>query len=59
MQAAAYCVMYEELTGIPITNTVILIAVDNEDPQVFHGKRDNYIDDFMELRDSYRKIYGK
>lgn len=59
MQTAAYCVMYEELTGTPITNTVIVIAVDNEDPQVFYGKRDDYIQDFIELRDSYRKIYGK
>jgi hypothetical protein len=42
-QASAYAVMYEERTGIPISQIVILIAVDDEEPQVFIEKRDNYI----------------
>jgi CRISPR/Cas system-associated exonuclease Cas4 (RecB family) len=42
-QASAYAVMYEERTKIPINQIVILIAVDNEEPQVFIEKRDNYI----------------
>jgi hypothetical protein len=45
MQASAYCVMFEERTGIPIDKIVILIAVDGEDPQLFVEKRDNYIED--------------
>lgn len=61
MQAAAYCVMFEELTGKPIINTVVLIAVDHEDyrgHQVFHKTRDDYIWEFIKLRESYRDIYG-
>jgi len=45
MQASAYCVMFEERTGIPIDKIVIVIAVDGEPPQVFEEKRDNYIED--------------
>ena len=43
-QAAAYCVMFEERTGIPIDKIVICIAVEHEDEaQVFIEKRDNWI----------------
>ena len=40
MQTAAYAVMFEELTEKPITDLVILISVDNEEPQIFTQKRD-------------------
>lgn len=59
MQASAYCVMFEELTKIPIKQIVILIAVDNEEPQVFIEDRDKYIWDFVKARESYKNIYGK
>ena len=49
-QCAAYAVMYEELTGIAINRTVILIAVDGEEPQVFIEKRDNYTDYLLESK---------
>ena len=42
MQCAAYAIMWEERTGIPITKLVILIAVDNAKPQVFVEHRDNW-----------------
>lgn len=43
-QAAAYCVMFEERTGIPIDQIVIIIAVENEpEPQVFVERRDDHI----------------
>ena len=42
MQCAAYAIMWEERTGIPITKLVILIAVDNARPQVFVEHRDNW-----------------
>jgi CRISPR/Cas system-associated exonuclease Cas4 (RecB family) len=43
-QASAYCVMFEEMTGIPIDQIVIVIGVENEDEaQVFVEKRDNWI----------------
>ena len=59
MQASAYCVMYEELTKTPIKQIVILIAVDDEEPQVFIEDRDNYIHEFIKVRESYRNYYGK
>lgn len=52
-QASAYAVMYEERTGIPINQIVILIAVDDEEPQVFVEKRDNYIWDCVDTISRY------
>lgn len=59
MQAAAYCVMFEELTETPITQTIILMSVDNDHPLVFKSSRDEYIDMFMEQRAKYREKYGR
>jgi len=56
-QASAYCVMYEERTGIPIDQIVILIAVDGEEPQVFVEKRDNYIKECMKTIALYKEQY--
>lgn len=53
MQCAAYAVMYEERTGIPVTRLAIIIAVENEPPQIFVKKRDEHIEDFIK----YRLIY--
>jgi hypothetical protein len=53
-QASAYCVMWEERTGIPINQTVILIAVDDEEPQVFIERRDNYIYECAETIKMYK-----
>jgi len=48
-QAAAYCVMFEERTGIPVDQIVIVIAVENEpEPQVFVEKRDDHIHNCIE-----------
>lgn len=58
MQASAYCVMYEELTRQPINQIVIIIAVDNDEPQVFIERRDNYIHKFIELRKDYENQHG-
>jgi len=52
-QCAAYAIMYEERTGIPINRTVILIAVDGEEPQVFIEKRDNYVTYLLESKRMY------
>jgi hypothetical protein len=53
-QCAAYAVMWEERTGIPINKIVVVIAVDNEDPQVFVEKRDNYIGECIQTIARYR-----
>ena len=53
MQGSAYSVMWEEMTGIPIPNIAIIIAVADETSQVFIEKRDTWIDKFLELRRTY------
>tara|TARA_B100001093_G_scaffold426287_1_gene420146 strand:+ start:3450 stop:4130 length:681 start_codon:yes stop_codon:yes gene_type:complete len=55
MQCSAYAVMYEEITKIPITELVIIIAVQEGNAQVFTKKRDDYIKDFI----SYRKLFDE
>jgi genome maintenance exonuclease 1 len=42
MQEAFYAIAWEERTGMPITQLVTIIAVDNDDPQVFIEHRDNW-----------------
>tara|TARA_B100000287_G_scaffold435651_1_gene505372 strand:- start:11124 stop:11801 length:678 start_codon:yes stop_codon:yes gene_type:complete len=54
-QGAAYCVMYEERTKIPVDQLVIVIAVDGESPQIFIEKRDTWV---TSLREKI-KIYGE
>lgn len=54
-QCAAYAVMWEERTGIPINKIVVVIAVDGEEPQVFEEKRDNYIYECVETIARYRR----
>ena len=55
MQCAAYAVMYEERTGIPVSKLVIIMAVENDEPQVFVEKRDNWVSKLLEYRDLYEK----
>ena len=56
MQCSAYAVMYEERTGIPVSQIVIMIAVDSEHPQVFIKKRNDYIKDFISYREAYDTV---
>lgn len=53
MQSAAYAIMFEERFKIPVSKIVIAIAVDEEDPQVFIEKRDNYTEKLLYYRDLY------
>jgi genome maintenance exonuclease 1 len=58
MQASAYAIMYEERTGTPISQTVIIIGVDDEMyPQVFIQKRDVYVPQLLETRKLYKEKY--
>ena len=54
MQCAAYAVMWEERTGMPITQLVVMIAVDNESPQVFIEHRDNWIEQLLPVIEQYK-----
>ena len=53
MQCAAYAMMWEERTGVPISQVVVPIAVEKHDVQVFYGNRDNYIEQFKDLRTKF------
>jgi genome maintenance exonuclease 1 len=58
MQTAAYAVMFEELTGIPVQRTLIIMSVADQGVVLLEGRRDNAIDDFIHFRDAYRKLKG-
>jgi PD-(D/E)XK nuclease superfamily len=58
MQASCYAVMYEERTGNPVSQLVIIIAVDNDYPQIFVEKRDDWIGKAINIIDSYYAYHG-
>lgn len=58
MQTSAYAVMYEELLGKAVSQLVVLIAVDDEDPQIFVEKRDDHIFKFIDKRKQFKELYG-
>lgn len=53
MQATAYAIMFEEMTGIPVPDIAILIAVKQDEPQVFIEKRDDWAKSLLKLRDKF------
>ena len=57
MQTAAYAIMYEERTGIPVPWLVILIAVEDEEPQVFVERRDDWTKELLRTRDFFENGY--
>ena len=57
-QAAAYAIMYEERFGIPVSRLVIIISVDDEEPQIFEEKRNNYTKELLDVREQYKVKYG-
>lgn len=58
MQCAAYAVMFEERTGLSVGRLVIIMGVDNEDTIVFKEKRNDWIENFKDLRLQYKQIKG-
>ena len=58
-QATAYAIMYEELFGVPVPQTVIIIAVDDEpEAQVFIQKRNHYVVPLLQMRKAYKEKYN-
>lgn len=55
MQEAAYAIMWEERTGMPITQLVTVVAVDNHEPQVFIEHRDNWTETLHHVIDEYKR----
>ena len=60
-QMAGYAVMWEERTGMPITNTVIIMDVDAHEPIIFREHRDNHIQLLIDTIKEYktRKLFFK
>lgn len=58
IQTAAYAVAFEERTGIPVSRLVIIMGVDDEQPLIFKEKRDNWVEQFMDLREKFRRVKG-
>ena len=59
-QCSAYAVMFEERTGIPVGKLVVIMSVDGEDTaSIFVEKRNDWIEEFIKLREDYSKIYNR
>lgn len=60
MQEAAYAIMFEERTGIPVSRLVTVMAVDYHEPIVFIERRDNWTKTLLETIKEYnrRKLFG-
>lgn len=58
-QMAGYAVMWEERTSQPITNTVVIMDVDDNEPLVFKEHRDNHIKLLIDTKKEYdrRKLF--
>lgn len=54
-QATAYALMYEERVGSPIDQIVIMISVDNDDPQLFVKNKNDYVDELKNLIRLYKE----
>lgn len=55
-QEAAYAIMWEERTGLPIQQLVTIIAVDEGAPQVVIQKRDDWVAPLMESIQLYKSL---
>ena len=53
MQGAFYAMAYEERTGIPINDIVIIMAVENEKPLLFKETKDRWIEPLNQVRHKY------
>jgi hypothetical protein len=45
--------MFEERTGIPVSQTVILMAQQDDGPAVFTATRDEFVPKLLDARDDY------
>jgi genome maintenance exonuclease 1 len=55
-QATAYAIMFEERTGIPVPQLVIIMAIDdNPNPKVFIEKRNDWVGELREAISEYNQ----
>ena len=55
LQCTAYAIMFEEATGIKTDDIVIAIAVEDDEPQIFEKKREEYEPILMDFLKEYNK----
>ena len=53
MQGAFYAHAYEERTGIPVKDIVIIMAVENEEPVLFRETKNRWIEPLNQVRHKY------
>lgn len=59
MQACAYSLLYEDMSGIHIDNAIIIMAVEQDKPLIFKIKTADYKDHLLQLiADFYKYWYG-
>jgi hypothetical protein len=58
-QESAYAIMWEERTGMPITNLVTIMDVDGNEPIVFKEHRDTWAPKLLETIDLYHQDQRK
>jgi hypothetical protein len=54
-QGAGYAIMFEERTGMPVPNVVIVMDVDHDDPMVFKEHRDEWAKLLIDTNETYKK----
>ncbi len=59
MQVSFYAAAFYEMTGVPIKQGVILIAVDDNEPQIFKINTFDYLEHFLAVRKLYGEKYEK
>ena len=53
MQCSAYAIMFEERTGIPVDQSVILMTQQDDGPAVCTATRDEFVPKLLDARDDY------
>ena len=59
MQISFYAAAYFEMTGIPIKQGVVLIAVDDSEPQIFKINTHDYLHHFLAVRKKFGELKGE
>lgn len=59
MQVAFYAAAFYEMTKVPIKKGIVLIGVDDNEPQVFEINTFDYLKEFLPVRRRYGYMYEK
>lgn len=59
IQTTAYAIMIKEMLGVSIFNSVIIMAVQDSEPLIFHGKTKDYMSPLLDRIKLYRQLDNK